>query len=276
MESYYAGRVAVVTGAGSGIGQALAVRLARADAALALLDVNGPAADDTARRCRDAGARAQAWVTDVTDREALAGCAAEVADSLGRVSLLFAVAGVMHTGTVLGSGWEETRRVVEVNLLGAMGTVDAFLPALAGPGGGHAVLMSSGFGLLAMPRFAGYSASKFGVRGYAEALAQEMALGGHQVRVTCVFPGVVRTPILRRGTFAESEDAMSAAAGFDRLARTTAAEAAESILRQVRHGRARALVGADARVAAVAERVLGGGWQRLAPRAARVTRRRAR
>src|SRR3984957_17586121 len=137
-------------------------------------------------------------------------------------------------------------------------------------------LMSSGFGLLAMPRFAAYSASKFGVRGYAEALAQEMALGGHRVRVTCVYPGVVRTPILRRGTFAEGEDAVSAAAGFDRLARTTAAEAAESILRQARQGRARALVGMDARVAAVAERVLGGTWQRLAPRTARITRGRAR
>ena len=272
MDSYYAGRVAVVTGAGAGIGQALAVRLARTGAALALLDVDGPAADDTARQCRDAGARAQAWPADVTDHEALGRCAAEVAGSLGRASLLFSAAGVMHTGTVLASGWADTRRVIEVNLLGAMGTVDAFLPALAGPGGGHVVLMSSGFGLLAMPRFAAYSASKFGVRGYAEALAQEMALGGHRVRVTCVYPGVVGTAILRQGTFAEGEDAVSAAAGFDRLARTTAAEAAESILRQVRHGRARALVGIDAWVAAVAERRLGGAWQRLAPRAARITR----
>ena len=276
MDSYYAGRVAVVTGAGSGIGQALAVRLARAGAALALLDIDDPAADDTARRCRDAGARAQAWAVDVRDREALTGCAAAVAGSLGRASLLFNAAGVMHTGTVLASGWDDTRRVVEVNLLGAMGTVDAFLPDLDGPGGGHVVLISSGFGLLAMPRFAAYSASKFGVRGYAEALAQEMALGGHRVRVTCVYPGVVSTPILRRGTFAKGEDPVSAAAGFDRLARTTPAVAAESILRQVRQGRARALVGMDARVAAVAERVLGGAWQWVAPRAVRITRGRAR
>ena len=223
--------------------------------------------------CRGAG---PAWAADVTDRGALAGCAAAVAGSLGRASLLFTAAGVMHTGTVLASGWDDVRRVVEVNLLGAMGTVDAFLPALAVAGGGHVVLMSSGFGLLAMPRFAAYSASKFGVRGYAEALAQEMALGGHPVRVTCVYPGVVRTPILRRGTFAEGEDAVSAAAGFDRLARTTPAEAAESILRQARQGRGRALVGTDARVAALAERVLGGAWQRLAPRTARITRGRAR
>lgn len=276
MDSYYAGRVAVVTGAGSGIGQALAVRLARAGAALALLDIDGPAARDTARQCRDAGAQAQAWTADVTDHEALSGCAAEVAASLGRASLLFGAAGVIHTGTVLASEYETARRVIEVNLLGAMATVDAFLPALAAPGGGHVVLMSSGFGLLAVGKFAAYSASKFGVRGYAEALAQEMSLGGHQVRVTCVYPGVVRTPILRRGTFAEEEDPDAAVAGFDWLARTSPAEAAESILRQARQGRARALVGLDARAAALAERALGGTWQRLVPRAARIIRGRTR
>jgi NADP-dependent 3-hydroxy acid dehydrogenase YdfG len=276
VDNYYAGRVAVVTGAGSGIGQALAVRLARAGTALALLDIDGPAAEDTALRCRDAGALAHAWAADVTDHEALAGCAAAVADRLGRASLLFCVAGVIHTGNVLASRWDAARRVVEVNLLGAMGSVDAFLPALAGPGGGHVVLLSSGFGLLAAPRFAAYSASKFGVRGYAEALAQEMALGGTQVRVTCAYPGVVRTSILRRGTFADGEDADAASAGFDRLARTGPDEAAESILRQARQGRARALVGMDARAAALAERAVGGAWQRVAPKAVRIARGRGR
>ena len=275
VDGYYARQVAVVTGAGSGIGQALAVRLARAGAALALLDRDGPAADDTARQCRDAGAQAQVWAVDVTDHEALAGCAAAVAGDLGRASLLFCAAGVIHTGTVLASRWEDASRVVAVNLIGAMGTVDVFLPALAGPGGGHVVLMSSGFGLTAASRFAAYSASKFGVRGYAEALAQEMALGGHRVRVTCAYPGVVRTQILRRGTFADGEDPDAAADGFDRLARTSPDGAAESILRQARRGRARVLVGADARAAAVAERILGGGYQRLAPAAARFARRHA-
>jgi short-subunit dehydrogenase len=265
LDSYYAGRVAVITGAGSGIGQALAVRLAGQGALLALLDVDGPAVAGTARQCQDAGAQARTDIIDVTDQDALVRCAAAVADEFGRVDLLVCAAGVIHTGTVEASGWDDTRRVIDVNLLGAMGTVTAFLPHLLASGAGHVVLFSSGFGIVAAPRYAAYSASKFGVGGYAAALAQEMALGGHQVRVTCVYPGVVRTPILARGTFAAGEDPAARAGSFDRLARTEPEQAAEIVLRRVRQGRARALVGADARAVALAERALGSTYQRLIP-----------
>ena len=111
--SYYTGRVAVITGAGSGIGRALAVRLAREGALLALLDRDGPAAEATARQCRDAGARAWAATVDVTDREALDTCAAAAAAEFGRIDLLCCAAGVIHTGTVLASSWDDTARVVE-------------------------------------------------------------------------------------------------------------------------------------------------------------------
>ena len=269
----YAGRTAVITGAGSGIGQALALRLAVHGARLALLDVDGPSVTGTARRCQDAGALARADVVDVTDQQALARCAAAVADEFGHVELLCCAAGVIHTGTVQASAWADTRRIIEVNLLGTMGTVSAFLPHLLASPAGHVVLCSSGYGLIAAPRFTAYSASKFGVRGYAAALAQEMALGGHAVRVTCVFPGVVRTPIMRRGTFAEGEDPDARAASFERRARTEPGQAAEVILRRVRQGRTQAVVGPDARAAALAERVLGGAYQRLIPW---IARRRAR
>jgi short-subunit dehydrogenase len=181
-------------------------------------------------------------------------------------------AGVIHTGTVQGSSWEDTRRVIEVNLLGAMGTVHAFLPLVRASDAGHVVLFSSGFGLLAMPRFAAYSALKFGLRGFSEALAQEMGTDGPRVRVTCAYPGVVRTPIMRRGTFAEGEDPAARADSFDRLARTEPDQAAQIILRRVRQGRARALVGPDARAALLAERALGGAYQRVVPWLARLAR----
>ena len=92
------------------------------------------------------------------------------------------------------------------------------------------------------------------------------------VRVTCVYPGIVRTPIMRRGTFSEGEDPAGRAAGFDRLARTEPEQAAEIILRRVRQRRARVLVGADARVASIAERALGSAYQHLIPWVARRAR----
>jgi short-subunit dehydrogenase len=274
--SHYAGRVAVITGAGSGIGRALAVRLAREGALLALLDRNGPAAAATGRQCRDAGARTWVRTVDVTDREALDSCAAATAAEFGRIDVVCCAAGVIHTGTVLASSWDDTARVVRVNLLGTMGTVAAFLPYLLTSGGGHVVVCSSGFGLLGAARYTAYCASKFAVRGFSEALRMEMALGGHRVQVTCAYPGVVRTPIMRSGTFAAGEDASAVAEGFDRLARTDPGRAAEVILRRAGQGRARAVVGADARAAALAVQVLGTGYLRLAPLAARLARRRGR
>jgi short-subunit dehydrogenase len=264
--------MAVITGAGSGIGQALAVRLATDGARLALLDLNGQAVAATARQCEEAGAQTRAETVDVTNHDSLARCAMVMASEPGRVDLLVCAAGVIHTGVVQGSSWDDTRRVIDVNLLGAMGTVHAFLPLLRASDAGHVVLFSSGFGLLAMPGFASYSASKFGVRGFAEGLAQELRMDEGRARVTCVYPGVVRTPIMHRGTFTEGEDPAARAGSFDRLARTEPEQAADIILRCVRRGRARALVGADARAALFAERALGSACQRLIPWVARRAR----
>jgi NAD(P)-dependent dehydrogenase (short-subunit alcohol dehydrogenase family) len=272
VDGYFAGKVAVVTGAGSGIGRALAVRLAADGARLDLLDLDGAAAEATARECGQDSARVRAGTADVTDQDSLARCAAAADGEFGRVDLLVCAAGVIHTGAVQASTWEDTRRVIDVNLLGAMGTVHAFLPFVRASEAGHVILFSSGFGLLAMPRFAAYSASKFGLRGFSEALAQELMTDGRRVRVTCAYPGVVRTPIMRRGTFAEGEDPAARAGSFDRLARTEPDQAAQVILRRVRQGRARAVVGADARAALVAERILGGAYQRVVPWLARLAR----
>jgi short-subunit dehydrogenase len=272
LNGYFTGKTAVITGAGSGIGQALALRLAADGARLALLDVNGPALAATARQCQEAGGTVSAETADVSDHDSLAGSAAAVGGELGHVDLLICAAGVIHTGRLQASSWQDTRRVIDVNLLGAMGTVHAFLPHVRAAAAGHVVLMSSGFGLLAMPRYAAYSASKFGLRGFAEALAQELRMDERPVRVTCVYPGVVRTPIMRRGTFGAGEDPDARSSSFDRLARTEPEQAAEVILRCVRQRRARALVGTDARAASLAERALGGAYQHLIPWIARHAR----
>jgi short-subunit dehydrogenase len=291
LDSNYAGRVAVITGAASGIGQALAVRLAAEGARLALLDADGPALEGTAQQCQEAwartradaaavtdregqeaGPRVRADKVDVTDQDAVARCAAAVAGEFGRVDLLVCAAGVIHTGTVEKSSWKDTRRVVEVNLLGAMGTVDAFLPSVRASDAGHVVLFSSGFGLVPMPHYAAYSASKAGVRGFAGALAPELGTGDRPVKVTCVIPGIVRTPIVERGTFGEGEDPAARAASFDQRARTEPGDAAEIVLSGIRQGKAEVLVGPDARAAFFAERALGTAAQRLIPLITRPSR----
>ncbi len=288
---YYAARVAVITGAGSGIGRALALQLARRGARLALLDRDARSVTQTARQCEEAGARVtrtaprseeagprvRAHPVDVTDREALLRCSSEVQGRFGRVDLVFCVAGVIHTGSVLSSDFADIDRVIGTNVVGTVNTAKAFLPHVIASGGGHVVLLSSGFGLIAAPHYSAYSASKFAIRGFAESLRQEMLLDGHPVSVTCVFPGGVRTPIVRHGSFAADEDAEAVTAAFEgRIARTDAAKAASVILRGVEHGRGQAFVGLDARVAALVARVAGGAYPRVLGAVIRGTQRRPR
>lgn len=271
---YYAGRTAVITGAGSGIGQALAFSLARRGARLALSDRDGAAVDGTAQRCRRDGGDARADTVDVTDGHAVLGYAADVCGHFGRVDLLFCVAGIIHTGSLLASELPEIELVITTNLLGVINTAKAYLPHLIASGGGHIVTLSSGFGIVGVPRYSAYCASKFAVRGFSESLRQEMELDGHPVSVTCVVPGGVRTPIMRRGLFAAGVDAAAATATFERkIARMPAGKAADVILRGVARRRRQVLVGADAHAISLFARAAGSGYQAVIPWLGRRTRR---
>ena len=273
--SYYATRTAVITGAGSGIGRALATGLARRGAQLALSDRDADAVADTAQQCRLAGSRVRADTVDVTDRRAVLGYPAAVLSDFGRVDLVFCVAGVIHTGSLLASEFPDIDHVINVNLGGVINTAKAFLPHLISSGGGHIVTFSSGFGLMAAPHYSAYNASKFAVRGFSEALRQEMALDGHPVSVTCVYPGGIRTPIMGNGTFAEGEDAAEITAMFDaKIARMQADRAAAIILRGVARRRPQLLVGADAHAVSLFVRAAGSTYQDLLPWLGRLTRQR--
>lgn len=267
----YATQVAVVTGAGSGIGRAVAIALAARGADLALADRDGDGLAATAGRCHKV--RLRTATVDVTDREAVAGFAAAVRDDFGRVDLVFAAAGVIHVGSLLESEFADISAVIETNLFAVIHTARAFLPALIASGCGQLVTFSSGFGLMAAPHYSAYSASKFAVRGFSEALRQEMARDGHPVTVTCVYPGRIRTPIMRNGSYAAGENAEAIIARFDRSARMDAGQAAGVILRGVAAGRAQVLVGADARVVSLLIRVAGSRYQDLLPLLARRGRR---
>ena len=170
---------------------------------------------------------------------------------------------VIHTGSLLSSEWADLDMVINVNLFGVLGTAKAVLPDMIASGGGRLVIFSSAFGLMAAPRYSAYCASKSAVSALAQSLRLEMALAGHPVSVSCVYPGAIRTPIVSRGTFAADVNQASVTDGFRRLARMNADRAAEIILRQTTRREGQVLVGADARMAALAVWAAGSSYPRL-------------
>ncbi len=262
-------KVAVITGAGSGIGRALALDLARRGARLAVSDVDGPAAKDTAARCGELGAQVSCSELDVADREAVHEHAEQVAGEFGRVNLVVNNAGVALTGTVEEMSWRDLEWIVGVNFWGVAHGSKAFLPHLIASGDGHLVNLSSVFGFVGIPTQSAYNATKFAVRGFTEALRQEMLVAGHPVQVSCVHPGGIRTAIARNSRAEGDRSVAELARSFDRIARTSPEAAARTILRGVRRDKPRILVGPDARVFDAMPRLLGSGYQRLVAGAAR-------
>ncbi|HXV92296.1 MAG TPA: SDR family NAD(P)-dependent oxidoreductase [Pseudonocardia sp.] len=269
--SGFAGRVAVVTGAGSGIGRALALELARRGARLAVSDVDGTGLAGTVAGLAALGAEVHDDLLDVTDRARVLAHAEDVVRVFGRVNQVYNNAGVAFAGDVLSSPFEEIERVVDIDFWGVVNGTKAFLPHLIASGDGHVVNISSLFGLLAVPGQSAYNAAKFAVRGFTEALRQEMLVAGLPVRVTCVHPGGVRTAIARNARRAGAYADDAAVELFDeRALRMSPDEAARRILAGVAANRPRVLVGNDARLLDLLVRVTGARYQR--PLAALVAR----
>jgi NADP-dependent 3-hydroxy acid dehydrogenase YdfG len=260
----FAGKVAVVTGAGSGIGQALAIELARSGAKVAISDVNTEGLAQTAERLQAIGASVKSDRLDVTEREAFLAYADEVNEHFGKVNQIYNNAGIAYTGDIEISQFKDIERVMDVDFWGVVNGTKAFLPHLIASGDGHVVNISSIFGLFSVPGQSAYNSAKFAVRGFTEALRQEMALAGHPVKVTTVHPGGIKTAIARNATAAEGVDVTELAEFFDkRLASTSPQRAARIILEAVRKNKARVLVGPDAKALDLIVRATGSGYQRL-------------
>jgi NAD(P)-dependent dehydrogenase (short-subunit alcohol dehydrogenase family) len=268
------GKVVVVTGAGSGIGRALALDIAARGGVLALSDQDEVGLVETAELAR---ARTDREVRtdklDVRDAAALHEYAGSVAAELGRVNVVVNNAGVALHGDFEEVSYEDFAWVMDVNFWGVVRGSKEFLPHLIASGDGHLVNISSLFGLLGMPGQTAYNASKFGVRGFTEALRQEMLIARHPVQVTCVHPGGIKTAIARNARATRSHDQAEVARFFDsRLAKTTAEKAADTIVRGVLANTPRVLVGADAKVLDLGVRLLGARYERVvATVAGRVT-----
>ena len=264
----FAGKVAVVTGAGSGIGQALAIELGRSGARVAISDVDTEGLAVTEERLKAIGAQVKSDRLDVTERETFLLYADDVTEHFGSVNQIYNNAGIAFTGDIEITQFKDIERVMDVDYWGVVNGTKAFLPHLIASGDGHVVNVSSVFGLFSVPGQAAYNSAKFAVRGFTEALRQEMALAGHPVKVSCVHPGGIKTGIARNASAAEGLDAEELAKTFDKkLANTTPEKAAKIILDGVRKNRARILVGNDAKVIDVVIRALGAGYQSLFPKA---------
>ena len=273
--SRYAGATAVVTGAASGIGRALAQELAKRGANLAISDIADSALAETASLSQSAGAgvKVNTYHLDVADRAAVLAHADEVASDFGRVDLVFNNAGVAVAATVEETSWENFEWLMGINFWGVVHGTKAFLPQLIESGDGTLVNISSVFGFIGVPSQSAYNSAKFAVRGFTEALRQEMIMEGKPVTVCCVHPGGIRTNIARSARVPDTSgvDRESMAKDFDRVARTSPERAARTILRGVDRRKARILVGPDAYLIDGMARLMGSRYEDIVARLAKRT-----
>ncbi len=255
-------KVVVITGAGSGIGRALAIQAAEAGAKLALSDWDAEGLAETVDLVKQIGAEVRSDVVDVADRAAMALWAEAVAEQFGQVNVVVNNAGVTVTGDFEEMTYEDFDWIVGVNFMGVVHGTKEFLPHLIASGDGAVVNLSSLFGLISMPGQSAYNATKYAVRGFTEALREEMLVNGHSVTVTCVHPGGIKTGISRHGRKTASQDAEAIDNLFEKkLARMSPEKAASIIWKGMLGGRARVLVGLDAHVIHHAAKLAGSKYQ---------------
>ncbi len=240
------GAVAVVTGAGSGIGRALALVLAERGAALALADIDSAQLAAT-RAAIAPHRRVTTHTLDVSRFEAMQRFRDDVVREFGRVSLLVNNAGVALYGSFSEVSLEDLEWIVGVNFWGTVYGCRLFLPLLEREPEANIVTLSSILGIIAPPLQSGYSASKFAVRGFSEVLRHELA--GTGVKLTVVHPGGVRTNIAaaaRRGAGAAPDAYERDTKTFESRLVLAPQEAARRITQAILHDRPRLLIGRDA------------------------------
>ena len=257
----FANKVVVITGAGSGIGRELALQLAERGARLALNDRDEAGLSETWGALPEA-ARGYSRAYDVGDRAATESFAAAVREALGRVDMVINNAGMtLQLNPIVSTDVADFERVLRVNLWGVIYGSLAFLPHLTERPGGCLVNISSVFGLMGFPGQGPYNVSKFGVRGFTETLRVESR--GSGLQVVCVHPGGIRTNIARNAIATDRARHDRFVTNFDKMAKTTAPEAARVILDGVARGKSRILIGRDARFIDRITRLLPASYERI-------------
>ncbi|MEH6635424.1 MAG: SDR family NAD(P)-dependent oxidoreductase [Halioglobus sp.] len=243
--AYTQGKIAVITGAGSGIGRALAQQLNREGCELYLSDINAEGLDATQAALENNDAAASTRVLDVADRAAVHAWAEHIETEKGHVDIVVNNAGVALMAMVQDSDYEHLEWLMNINFWGVVHGTMAFLPLLRKSSQGHLLNISSIFGIIGVPTQSAYNASKFAVRGYTEALRQEME--GSNVHVCCVHPGGIKTNIARNARGGDPDvNPDERASEFEKFARTTAESAAAQMIRAIEKRKKRLLIGNDA------------------------------
>ena len=246
---HLSGKVVVITGAGSGIGRALAIRLAKEGCHLALSDIDTTRLQETGTLVSAFKVKVSCHQVDVSNKNQMYAHADEVAKTHGRVDMIINNAGVSVTDSVANVSYEDFEWLMGINFWGVVYGTKAFLPHLKKQVEGHVVNISSVNGFSPWPNHSPYCSSKFAVKGFTESLLQEC--DGSSIRVSCVHPGGIKTNIARNSRFHEAAnkgiDKEAAVKFFDnKLAKTTADKAADIIVRGIQKNKRRILVGQDA------------------------------
>jgi len=266
---HFDGRVAAITGAGSGIGRALAKDLASRGAHLALSDVDEVGLTESVAQCEGRGVKVTSQRVDVADRASVETWADQVVADHGKANLIVNNAGVALGATIERMSYDDFEWLMNINFWGVVHGTKAFLPHLKAAGEGHVVNLSSVFGLLSIPSQSAYNAAKFGVRGFTDCLRMELEIDRSCVSATTVHPGGIKTNIVRNARMDPSAlsmgdtDPAAAAEHFDRVARTTPEKAAAQILAAVQRNKRRALIGPDATALDLVSRLPAGVVQRV-------------
>ena len=238
-------RVAVVTGAGSGIGQATAIALAREGCHLALADINQPGMEATAGEVEPSGGRASQHMVDVAIRKDMERLVEEVIEHHGRVHIVVNNAGVSVFADFIEQSIEDLEWVLGINLWGVIYGCKFFLPHLLKEQEAHIVNISSTAGFFPAPKMSGYTTSKFAVRGLSETIRTELA--NHNVGVTSVHPGVINTNIPRATKYQEKDRKKqdTGATFFSRFGHPPE-KAARKIVKGIKKNSQRVLIGPEA------------------------------
>jgi len=261
-------KVVAITGAGSGIGRALACEFAGRGAHLAVSDVDADGLAGTVAMCEGSGVKVSSALVDVADRAAVAGWAGVVVEQHGGVNVIMNNAGVTVAATAEGVSYDDFEWLMNINFWGVVHGTKEFLPHLRASGDGHIINISSVFGLVSIPAQSTYNAAKFAVRGFSDAVRIELEIERAPVSVTTIHPGGIKTNIARNAKVDASiakigGDVTTFGDEFDRIARTTPERAARQIIRAVERNRRRALIGSDAKVFDLASRLPAALYQRL-------------